>query len=308
MVQGYNRVQHHNRQLNLSIRFLHNLIDKFFVTEKEVNMKVEDTNYLTIQGWMRTKLNLTGNDLLVYAIIYGATQDGESKFTGSLQYLADWCGATKQGIQKNLKNLLDKGLIKKESRDFNGMTLVAYYTTELHTLQLSCINNISSISNTNILNNSNNINNTNKQNKLIEDNEDANYNIREKSKKINWFVVEYNNICKSLPKCVKLTDRRRKAILKLCNLYSEEEILQVFTNLENSDFCKGKNDRGWKADFDFILREDKFVAALEGKYNSKSRGCNAEAISHKGEPRRRVSQEEKEEMRRLVELGELEEY
>ena len=52
---------------------------------------MKDTNFISIQGWMRTELNLSGNELLVYAIIYGFSQDGESKFTGSRQYLADWC-------------------------------------------------------------------------------------------------------------------------------------------------------------------------------------------------------------------------
>lgn len=102
-------------------------------------MKAEQ--YITIQGWMRTKLNLKGNDLLVYAIIYGFSQTTNQKFTGSLQYLADWCGATKQGIQKNLKHLIELGLIvKEENKVYNS---VAYYTTQLHSdVQLSCINNI----------------------------------------------------------------------------------------------------------------------------------------------------------------------
>lgn len=146
--------------------------------------------------------------------------------------------------------------------------------------------------------------NKNKEEVLIED---ANYNKDKKNaEKIKWFVENYNNICKSLPKCTRLTDKRRKAILKIMNNFSEEEILQVFTNIEASDFCKGSNDRGWKANFDFILREDKFVSALEGRYNNKKRGCNVETISrgtHKG-----ISKEEKEELRRLVESGELEEY
>lgn len=153
------------------------------------------------------------------------------------------------------------------------------------------------------------ISTTNKQNKLIEDNEDANYNIeKKKSEKIKWFVESYNSICQSLPKCVRLTDKRRKDIKKIMDKYSEEEILQAFTNIEASDFCKGDNNRGWKANFDFILREDKFVSALEGRYNNSGsrRGCNVETISrgtHKG-----ISDEEREELRRLVESGELEEY
>ena len=102
--------------------------------------------FITIQGWMRTQLNLKGNDLLVYAIIYGFSQDGETRFTGSLQYLADWCGATKQGVQKNLKNLIDKGYIEKFEVEKNGVRFCEYScivcNSVVHPMQLSCTNNI----------------------------------------------------------------------------------------------------------------------------------------------------------------------
>ena len=266
-------------------------------------MKIKSENFITIQGFMRTDLGLSGNDLLVYAIIYGSSQDGDSKFEGSLQYLADWCGATKQGIQKNLKNLLDKDLIKKESRTVNGINLVAYYTTELHTVQLSCTNNISSnISNIDTRDNTSNTN----QQSLFTDNNKEVLEVRKKNAdKVDWFISKYNEICKSLPKCQRVTTGRGKQILKILDKFSEEEILTVFQNIEESDFCKGKNDRGWKANIDFILREDKFVSALEGRYNNKHR-CKAEEISDG--PTYRVSAEEKEEMRKAVERGDIKEY
>lgn len=94
---------------------------------------VKDENFISVQGWMRTKLNLKGNELLVYAIIYGFSQTENQRFTGSLQYLADWCGATKQGILKNLKSLVDKNLIKKEEKIINGVKYVEYYSTQLNT-------------------------------------------------------------------------------------------------------------------------------------------------------------------------------
>lgn len=75
-------------------------------------MTVQSENYITIQGWMVTELKLSGNDLLVYAIIYGYSQDGQSCFYGSRQYLADWCNCTVRGIQKNLSNLIELGLIE----------------------------------------------------------------------------------------------------------------------------------------------------------------------------------------------------
>ena len=107
-------------------------------------MNIKDKNYITIQGWMRTELDLKGNDLIVYALIYGFCQSENQKFTGSLQYIADWCGATKQGVIKNLQNLISKNLIVKEESFSQGVKIVKYYTTEFNTpIQHSCINNIS---------------------------------------------------------------------------------------------------------------------------------------------------------------------
>ena len=74
---------------------------------------VKDGNYILIQSWMISDLKLKGNELLIYAIIYGFSQTNGTAFTGSLQYLADWTNSTKQGILKNLKSLMEKGLVKK---------------------------------------------------------------------------------------------------------------------------------------------------------------------------------------------------
>ena len=89
-------------------------------------MKVNADNYITVQGWMRTELGLKGNDLLAYAVIYAFSQIEGQRFKGSLQYLADWCGATKQGIQKNLKCLTEKKIIKKYEYMKNNVKFVEY--------------------------------------------------------------------------------------------------------------------------------------------------------------------------------------
>lgn len=88
--------------------------------------RVKEENFICIQGWMLTKLNLKGNDLLVYAIIYGYSQDGSSWFSGGLKYLADWVNGTKRGIQKNLNSLESRGLIKKVSDMVNGIPVIKY--------------------------------------------------------------------------------------------------------------------------------------------------------------------------------------
>jgi uncharacterized protein YdaU (DUF1376 family) len=59
-------------------------------------------------------------------------------------------------------------------------------------------------------------------------------------------------------------DRQLKARLKDSTL---DEWLQAMAALERSKFCQGENDRGWWADFDFLLQPKSFVKLLEGAYD-----------------------------------------
>lgn len=96
--------------------------------------KVKRENYITVQGFMLTDLKLKGNELLIYACIYGFSQTENQVFNGGLQYLADWVNSTKQSVIKCLKSLEEKGYIIKREKYINGVKSCEYYTTELNTL------------------------------------------------------------------------------------------------------------------------------------------------------------------------------
>ena len=89
---------------------------------------MNNENYITIQGWMRNEFDLKGNELLVYALIYGFSQDGESKYTGSVGYIADWIGSSRQTVHNVLRSLTDKGLIYKDEQVLNGVKFCQYTT------------------------------------------------------------------------------------------------------------------------------------------------------------------------------------
>lgn len=89
---------------------------------------MKNENYIVIQGWMRNELNLKGNELMVYALIYGFCQDEESAFTGSVGYIAEWTGATKQTVYNILNSLCNKGLIIKEENYHNGVKFCTYHS------------------------------------------------------------------------------------------------------------------------------------------------------------------------------------
>lgn len=90
---------------------------------------VKENTYINIQAFMVNDLHLKGNELLIYAIIFGFSQDEESEFTGSLQYLADWTQSTKQGVMKALQSLCEKQLILKNVEYKNNIRFCTYKTS-----------------------------------------------------------------------------------------------------------------------------------------------------------------------------------
>lgn len=89
-------------------------------------MEVKPDSYVNIQAFMVNKLHLSGNALIIYAVIYGFSQDGGSWFTGSRSYLAAWCQASKSTVSRNLDALCADGLIERREHVTAGVLLVDY--------------------------------------------------------------------------------------------------------------------------------------------------------------------------------------
>jgi predicted transcriptional regulator len=85
-----------------------------------------DGTYVVIQSWMCSELKLKSNDLLVYALIYGFSQDGESVFNGSRSYIAEMFNISLPTVDKALNNLLSANLIEKISSTVNNVTFNSY--------------------------------------------------------------------------------------------------------------------------------------------------------------------------------------
>lgn len=75
-------------------------------------------NYVQVSGWMLQDLGLKGNELLIYAIIYGFSQDRKSSYFGDQAYLAAWTNSTVRTVHSSLMKLIGKGLL--EVKDIPG--------------------------------------------------------------------------------------------------------------------------------------------------------------------------------------------
>ena len=88
--------------------------------------EVTDKNYIVIQSFMVSELGLKGNELLIYAIIFGFSQTTGQAFHGSLTYLESWTNSTRPTVISSLKSLVEKGLIEKEEQTINGVKYCSY--------------------------------------------------------------------------------------------------------------------------------------------------------------------------------------
>lgn len=85
--------------------------------------------YTNIPDWMLA-LELDVYETIILAVIYGFSQDGESTYKGTQQYLADKAKCSKRKVANVLVNLVDMRLIQKIDVDIRGIHLCEYKVTD----------------------------------------------------------------------------------------------------------------------------------------------------------------------------------
>jgi hypothetical protein len=68
-----------------------------------------------------------------------------------------------------------------------------------------------------------------------------------------------------LPKA-RMTPERRKKLTSFTRRHKVEDITEAIWRIPQTPFLCGENERGWKADFDFLLQPKSFNRILEGSY------------------------------------------
>jgi hypothetical protein len=99
-------------------------------------------------------------------------------------------------------------------------------------------------------------------------------------------VVSFWNSKPALPRVAVLSDTRKEKLrVRLKSQFFVENWRAAIDKLVTSPFCTGSNDRGWKADIDWFIKDDTVVAKIiEGKYDAKTRNKSsfAKALEREG--------------------------
>lgn len=76
-----------------------------------------------------------------------------------------------------------------------------------------------------------------------------------------------------IPQAATLTPQRRKSIAARMREHGGIEAWKrALANIERSAFLQGSNDRGWRADLDFLLQAKSFTKVVEGSYGNGAHG------------------------------------
>lgn len=82
-------------------------------------------------------------------------------------------------------------------------------------------------------------------------------------------VENYHALCPKMSKVEVLNQTRKGYINARVSEFGIEKVIAVIHKAGESDFLNGKNDKAWRADFEWILRPENFVKVMEGKYDNR---------------------------------------
>lgn len=104
-----------------------------------------------------------------------------------------------------------------------------------------------------------------------EDNSFGDLSPKKQRSKIDFCsIMEYfNTNCTGFPCIREMTDKRKNAIRSFLKNHTEADLYQLFTMAQESDFLTGAGNKGWRADFDWILKPANSVKILEGNYRNR---------------------------------------
>ena len=218
---------------------------------------MKNKNYITILGWMVNELSLSGNDLICYAVIYGFSQD-DNFWEGSQSYLSDWLGVSRRTVVDILKRLISNGLIAKQEYEVNKVKFCKYKAIVPNTIR--CEDSAQGGSEDSSHGNNNN-NNKEEKDKSFSKKEHIDYNA---------IVKCWNETNPTLSNVKMLNNKRKEQIRNLLasNNATVDDLMKAIKIISISSFCQGKNDRNWRASFDWLIKDTKscFSRLFEGAY------------------------------------------
>ena len=80
--------------------------------------------FIIVYEWMVKECGLSGNELLVFALIHGYTET-VGEYAGGVAKIGEWISVSRQHVYPYLRSLTEKGLIE-QAKPSGGRTTATY--------------------------------------------------------------------------------------------------------------------------------------------------------------------------------------
>lgn len=214
-------------------------------------------------GWVKLHRQILTNDIFrhdptawrVFEVLLVMVDSKNGKWSGGLYQLSDFTGIKKDALYKALKRLEEAGMINRlvnarytvysickwgEYQGNNDSSVNAQYTLGKQTVNAQ-------------------YNSNKKENKNKKEN-----NIKSKSDDVRPIYDFYIQSFGANDNQYKLTPARQAKIRARLKDAGAEMLTEAIKRTSESEFHRGSNDRGWRADLDFIIRSYEQTEKLAG--------------------------------------------
>ncbi|MGL5190885.1 MAG: phage replisome organizer N-terminal domain-containing protein [Cetobacterium sp.] len=87
-------------------------------------------------------------------------------------------------------------------------------------------------------------------------------------------IESWNKLNLSKLISIKANSNRYKLLQARIKEFGIDEVIKAIESINNSDFLKGQNSKGWIVTFDWLIKPNNFIKVLEGNYINKEGGTD----------------------------------
>ena len=233
------------------------------MTEELNELYVEEINskgYGIIPKLLMQDKDITIEGKAIYAYFCSYAGGGSNQAFPSVETICQDLGITKIRYRKHRQILIDKGYVTiLKKKDKNGK-----HTKNLYRLNQVISNQKDTVSN------QYGIKTIPYQNDTTNNNSSLNNNKNNNNNNNNEIITQVTELLKTkqyAPRFIKLTDKRKKAILARIKEHDLDTVIRAINMIDECEqFIDAINEKKSWYNIDFIFNPNKFVKLLEGAY------------------------------------------
>lgn len=206
----------------------------------------------------------------IYSYLSSFAGAGMTSFP-SVELIIEELGVSEKRFYKHRKTLIELGYISvKQEKSGNKFTKNIYIiNASLPYSHFDCTQN-ESAQNASVQNDGSNSNSLNNINTTTDNEGNSDQSRNNPINQYQEIIDKWNS--SGLSPIKVISNQREKLLKARIKEFSLEQVLDAIDVASQSDFLKGRNDKGWVMDFTWFVKPNNFIKVYEGQYANRPQG------------------------------------